>query len=490
MSAGLPVVATAVGGVPDVVTDDVEGLAGPSRPPRRSWPTPWCGWPPTSPCGPGSAAASRARSAQFDVRDAARAIEAVYAELLSTPAGVGERADGPVRGRRRRRVPARPARHPHRHGARRPTRGACPGHAARRPRRAPPPPPRACSPAPTRWSSTSPWTTRAGTGPRWASTPAWCGACAPRCGALDPTVVVAHGGDPLKYLVPAIVGTRPAPRLLRHGHLRARRRAPARVALWRALVRPGRRGGGRGRRGARAVPADSSACPATRSVLAPNGRDPVRIPSPGERRDDGDAGRRCSSSWGRSRRASAPTASSRWWRSCAPRAWRCAPSVCGDGPLAPASSRHRPRTPGSSCSGSRSDVAERAARRRRVRLPQPAHGRGHARRAHRGRAERPAGGGDGRARGARPDREDGVRGFVVDDDDERAMVDATARLLVRDRALRRPHGEAARAAVCGALQPRRRGGVLAVVPRPPGRRGASGSRRGRSGRGTRHAPGA
>ena len=48
MSAGLAVVVTAVGGVPGIVTDGVEGfLVLPATP--APWPTPWCGWPPTSP---------------------------------------------------------------------------------------------------------------------------------------------------------------------------------------------------------------------------------------------------------------------------------------------------------------------------------------------------------------------------------------------------------------------------------------------------------
>jgi glycosyltransferase involved in cell wall biosynthesis len=82
MSAGLPIVATIVGGVPDVITDNVEGLLVPP------------GRPDLLADAVGRLAldaalrarfglASLARSELFDVRDAARRIEAVYHELLS-----------------------------------------------------------------------------------------------------------------------------------------------------------------------------------------------------------------------------------------------------------------------------------------------------------------------------------------------------------------------------------------------------------------------
>jgi L-malate glycosyltransferase len=81
MSAGLPVVATIVGGVPDVVTDDVEGLlVPPHRPDLLAEAV-------ARVARDGAlrsrlADASLARSDGFDVRVAARTIEAVYDELL------------------------------------------------------------------------------------------------------------------------------------------------------------------------------------------------------------------------------------------------------------------------------------------------------------------------------------------------------------------------------------------------------------------------
>jgi glycosyltransferase involved in cell wall biosynthesis len=88
-----------------------------------------------------------------------------------------------------------------------------------------------------------------------------------------PAVVVAHGGDPLKYLVPAMVGTRRPLAYYATGTFEHAGSA-ARVALWRRLVR---------RADVVAAEGDEvlSQCrhllhvPETRSVLAPNGRDPA-----------------------------------------------------------------------------------------------------------------------------------------------------------------------------------------------------------------------
>jgi len=82
MTAGLPVVATTVGGVPDVVTDEVEGLlVAPGRPDLLAAAVGRMARDPALRAR--LAAASRARSAIFDVASAAGAIEAVYDELLA-----------------------------------------------------------------------------------------------------------------------------------------------------------------------------------------------------------------------------------------------------------------------------------------------------------------------------------------------------------------------------------------------------------------------
>jgi glycosyltransferase involved in cell wall biosynthesis len=81
MSAGLPVVATIVGGVPDVVTDGVEGLlVPPGRPDLLAEALGKVAHDPERRAE--MARASLARSELFDVRSAARAIESVYDELL------------------------------------------------------------------------------------------------------------------------------------------------------------------------------------------------------------------------------------------------------------------------------------------------------------------------------------------------------------------------------------------------------------------------
>jgi len=81
MSAGLPVVATTVGGVPDVITDGVEGLLVP--PGRADALADAVSRLARDPAQRGRLAdASLARSALFDVGSAAHAVESVYRELL------------------------------------------------------------------------------------------------------------------------------------------------------------------------------------------------------------------------------------------------------------------------------------------------------------------------------------------------------------------------------------------------------------------------
>jgi len=81
MSAGLPIVATAVGGVPDVVTDGVEGLlVAPGRADLLAEAVTSLARQPD--LRDRLARASLARSAPFDITRATAAIESVYDELL------------------------------------------------------------------------------------------------------------------------------------------------------------------------------------------------------------------------------------------------------------------------------------------------------------------------------------------------------------------------------------------------------------------------
>ncbi len=81
-SMGLPIVATSVGGVPQVVTDGVEGLDRRSLPGTpNSWPMPSSGWPPTPSCATVWAGRPATRARCFDVTGASREIEGIYREI-------------------------------------------------------------------------------------------------------------------------------------------------------------------------------------------------------------------------------------------------------------------------------------------------------------------------------------------------------------------------------------------------------------------------
>jgi glycosyltransferase involved in cell wall biosynthesis len=81
LALGLPVVATAVGGVPEAVTDGVEAvLVPPSRPDLLAGAVAGLVADPERRAR--LAAASRARAAAFDITRAVRRIEAIYDEVL------------------------------------------------------------------------------------------------------------------------------------------------------------------------------------------------------------------------------------------------------------------------------------------------------------------------------------------------------------------------------------------------------------------------
>ncbi len=251
-----------------------------------------------------------------------------------------------------------------------------------------------------------------------------------------PTVVVAHGGDPLKYLVPAMLGTRRPLAYYATGTFEHQSSA-LRVALWRTLL---------GRADVVAAEGEEvlAQCrrllrvPEQSSVLAPNGRDPEEFHPSARRRHDVDpvvvfvgaltSGKRP----GRFIEVVAALRS----RGVGLRA-----VVCGDGPLAP--SLTGPATAaGVELLGSRSNVAEVLRGADVFVFPSLPTGEGMP-------GVLIEAGLTGlpvvatAVPGVRTIVDDGASGFVVDVDDVDAMVEATA-ILLTEPGRRRAMGDAAR----------------------------------------------
>jgi glycosyltransferase involved in cell wall biosynthesis len=253
---------------------------------------------------------------------------------------------------------------------------------------------------------------------------------------MDPAVVVAHGGDPLKYLVPATLGRHRPLAYYATGTFEHAANA-MRVALWRALVR---------RADVVAAEGDEvlAQCrtllgvPPERSVLAPNGRDPdeFRPPAPSSERAEPvlvfvgalTAGKR-------------PDRFIEVVAALRRRGVELRAVVCGDGPLAPTLAGPAADA-GVALLGPRSDVALVLRGADVFVFPSLPTGEGmpgvliEA-----GLTGLPAVA--TAVPGVGTIVEDGVTGFVVDGDDLDAMVEATARLL-EDPVLRSRMGAAAR----------------------------------------------
>jgi glycosyltransferase involved in cell wall biosynthesis len=262
-------------------------------------------------------------------------------------------------------------------------------------------------------------------------------------GRTRPTVVVAHGGDPLKYLVPALLGTSTPLAYYATGTFEHAARG-TRVALWRTLV---------GRADVVAAEGDEvlDQCrsllrvPVAASVLAPNGRDPDEFHPPARRDTDDD---------GLARETpvlafvGALTSGKRPGRfidvvaELRRRGLDVAAFVCGDGPLAAALSGPAAEA-GVEMLGSRPDVADLLRGADAFVFPSLPTGEGMP-------GVLIEAGMSGlpvvatAVPGARTIVEDGAGGYVVDVDDVDAMVEAVARLVVQP-ALRRSMGEAGRA---------------------------------------------
>jgi len=252
----------------------------------------------------------------------------------------------------------------------------------------------------------------------------------------DPLVVIAHGGDPLKYLVPAVAGTgRPLAYYATGTFEHAAR--PGRVALWRTLVRR-----------ADVVAAEGEEVleqarrllrvPAGRSVLAPNGRDPGEF-HPGE--SPTRAAVPVVAFVGALTEGKRPQRFVEVVAALRRRGIEVRAVACGDGPLAPAVAGPAADA-GVELLGTRSDVAEVLRGADVFVFPSLPTGEGMP-------GVLIEAGLTGlpvvatAVPGVRSIVEDGKGGFVVDVDDLEAMVEATSRLVLSPE-LRRVMGEAAR----------------------------------------------
>ena len=254
-----------------------------------------------------------------------------------------------------------------------------------------------------------------------------------------PTVVVAHGGDPLKYLVPAMLGTRTGLAYYATGTFEHASSA-ARVVLWRALV---------GRADVVAAEGEEvlEQCralfhvPETRSLLAPNGRDPAEFRPPARRADDRASASPVLAFVGALTPGKGPDRFIEVVAQLRRRGVALRAFVCGDGVLASAISGPAADA-GVELLGSRTDVAEVLRGADAFVFPSRPTGEGmpgvliEA-----GMSALPAVA--TAVPGARTIVEDGTGGFIVDVDDVAAMVEATAQLVAAPE-LRRTMGDAAR----------------------------------------------
>ncbi|MDR3647634.1 MAG: glycosyltransferase family 4 protein [Acidimicrobiales bacterium] len=252
----------------------------------------------------------------------------------------------------------------------------------------------------------------------------------------DPVVVIAHGGDPLKYLVPAVAATgRPLAYYATGTFEHAAH--PARVALWRGLVRR-----------ADVVAAEGEEVleqcrrllrvPVERSVLAPNGRDPAEF-HPGRHVDEGAVP--VLAFVGALTEGKRPQRFVEVVAALRRHGVELRAVVCGDGPLAPSLAGPAAEA-GVELLGTRSDVAEVLRGADVFVFPSLPTGEGMP-------GVLIEAGLTGlpvvatAVPGVRSIVEDGTSGFIVDVDDLDAMVEATSRLLLWP-GLRQAMGDAAR----------------------------------------------
>ena len=255
---------------------------------------------------------------------------------------------------------------------------------------------------------------------------------------LDPVCVVAHGGEPLKYLVPAMAGRRRPLAYYAIGTYGASAGRRAQVALWRGLLR---------RVDAVAAEGDEVAeectrllgVPAGKVTMTPNGRDPdVFHPREGGRVDD----RPVVIFVGALTDGKRPARFVEAVAGLRARGLTFQAVLVGDGPLRP-SVEAAAGAADVEMLGSRSDVAELLGRADLMVFPSRPQGEGMP-------GVLIEGGLSGLpivatdVEGVRTVIDDGRTGIVVGVDDRDGMVDALAGLL-EDADRRRAMGEAARA---------------------------------------------
>ncbi len=272
-----------------------------------------------------------------------------------------------------------------------------------------------------------------GVGYNWRSVPRLRSALA----ALDPVCVVAHGGEPLKYLVPAMAGRRRPLAYYAIGTYGASSARRSQVELWRRLLR---------RVDALAAEGDEVAeectrllgVPASKVTMTPNGRDP-RVFYP--RLDDRDTGLPVVAFIGALTEGKRPMRFIEAVAALRERDLRFRAVLIGDGAL-----RSAVDAPAAAADiellGSRSDVAELLGRADVMVFPSRPQGEGMP-------GVLIEGGLSGLpivatdVPGVRTVIDDGTTGYVVGVEDLDGMVDALAR-LVGDEELRRTMGTAAR----------------------------------------------
>ena len=254
---------------------------------------------------------------------------------------------------------------------------------------------------------------------------------------LNPVAVVAHGGEPLKYLVPAMIGH---PRPLAYyaiGTYGAAADHRLQVQIWRTLLRRVDAVAAEGTEVEDEL-VDLLGVPSTKVTMTPNGRDPDVF----QRRSDGREDDRCVVTYvGALTEGKRPLHFVKAITGLRARGVDCRAILIGDGPL-----RDQVEGPAKAADiellGSRSDVAELLGRSDVMVFPSRPQGEGMPGvLIEGGLCGLPIVATD--VEGVRTVIDDGVTGYIVGVDDLDAMIDALTR-LVEDDDLRHTMGEAAR----------------------------------------------